>query len=102
MLIYSLACLGNTMAISVRLCSGRTAFEVSTNIKIDLINASKILITRVATKHILLLDYNGVDVSLYPSGRMLIKAKSKEDSLDVARNLLSELGYAEEQPKHTP
>ncbi len=87
------------MTISVRLCSGRTAFEVSTNIKIDLINASKILNTRVATKYILLLDYNGVEISMYPSGRMLIKAKSKEDSLDVARNLLSELGYSEERPK---
>lgn len=99
MLIYSLACLGNTMAISVRLCSGRTAFEVSTNIKIDLINASRVLNTRVATKHIVLLDYNGIEISMYPSGRMLIKAKSKEDSLDVARNLLADLGYVEERPK---
>jgi hypothetical protein len=53
----------------------------------------------VATKHILLLDYNGVEISMYPSGRMLIKAKSKEDSLDVAKNLLAELGYVEERPK---
>lgn len=82
------------MVISVRLCSGRTAFEVSTNIKIDLIGASRALNTRVATKHILLLDYKGVEISMYPSGRMLIKAKSKEDSLDLARNLLAELGYA--------
>jgi hypothetical protein len=82
------------MVISVRLCSGRTAFEVSTNIKIDLISASRVLNTRVATKHILLLDYKGVEISMYPSGRMLIKAKSKEDSLDLARNLLAELGYA--------
>jgi len=87
------------MAISVRLCSGRTAFEVSTNVKIDLINASRVLNTRVATKHILLLDYKGVEISMYPSGRMLIKAKSQEDSLSLARNLLAELGYAEERPK---
>jgi len=87
------------MAISVRLCSGRTAFEVSTNVKIDLINASRVLNTRVATKHILLLDYKGVEISMYPSGRMLIKAKSQEDSLNLARNLLAELGYAEERPK---
>lgn len=83
------------MAISVRLCSGRTAFEVSTNIKIDLISASRSLNTKVATKHILLLNYRGVDVSMYPSGRMLIKAKSKEESLDVARNILAELGCEE-------
>lgn len=87
------------MAISVRLCSGRTAFEVSTNVKIDLINASRVLNTRVATKHILLLDYKGVEISMYPSGRMIIKAKSQEDSLSLARNLLAELGYAEERPK---
>ncbi|MFH0903626.1 MAG: hypothetical protein V1854_00360 [Methanobacteriota archaeon] len=80
------------MVISVRLCSGRTAFEVSTNIKIDLIRASRVFNTKVATKHILLLNYKGVDISMYPSGRMLIKAKSKKDSLDIARNLLAELG----------
>lgn len=84
------------MAISVRLCSGRTAFEVSTNIKIDLIRASRVLNTRVATKHILLLTYRGAEISMYPSGRMLIKAKSKEDSLNLARNLLEELGHAVE------
>jgi len=88
------------MAISVRLCSGRTAFEVSTSIKIDLLRASKLFNARVATKHILLLDYKGVEISMYPSGRMLIKAKSKEDSLDIARNILSELGCAEEHIKH--
>lgn len=88
------------MAISVRLCSGRTAFEVSTNIKIDMLRAGKLFNARVATKHILLLDYNGVEISMYPSGRMLIKAKSKEDSLDIARNILSELGCAEEHIKH--
>lgn len=84
------------MAISARLCSGRTAFEVSTNIKIDLISACKIFKPRVATKHILLLDYKGAEISMYPSGRMLIKAKSKEDSLSLARNILAELGYVEE------
>lgn len=88
------------MAISVRLCSGRTAFEVSTYIKIDMLRAGKLFNARVATKHILLLDYKGVEISMYPSGRMLIKAKSKEDSLDIARNILSELGCAEEHIKH--
>lgn len=84
------------MAISVRLCSGRTAFEVITNIKIDLISASRVLNTKVATKHILLLNYNGVEISMYPSGRMLIKVKNKDDSLNIAKNLLSELGYVDE------
>jgi hypothetical protein len=82
------------MVISVRVCSGRTAFEVSTNVKIDLINTSNILKSRVATKHILLLDYKGVEVSLYPSGRMLIKAKTKEDSIEIAKDLLKELGIS--------
>jgi hypothetical protein len=87
------------MVISVRVCSGRTAFEVSTNIKIDLVKASCILDPKVSTKHILLLIYKGVDVSMYPSGRMLIKAKSKEESIDIARNLLTELGFVEPQDK---
>jgi hypothetical protein len=83
------------MVISVRVCSGRTAFEVTSNIKIDFLRASKVLNPKVSTKHILLLTYKGVDVSLYPSGRMLIKAKSKEESLDIARDILSELGCLE-------
>jgi len=83
------------MAISVRLCSGRTAFEVSTNIKIDLISASRIFDTKVATKHILLFNYKGVEISMYPSGRMIIKTGTKEDSLDIAKNLLAEMGYKE-------
>ena len=83
------------MAISARLCSGRTAFEVSTNIKIDLISVSRIFDAKVATKYILLLNYKGIEISMYPSGRMLIKAGTKEDSLDIARNLLAEMGYKE-------
>lgn len=80
------------MAISVRLCSGKTGFEVSTNTKIDLIKASGILKTKVATKHLLLLDYNGVDVSMYPGGRMIIKTSSRDESLEIVRRLLAELG----------
>ncbi len=82
------------MAISVRLCSGKTGFEVSTNVKIDLIRASAILRTKVATKHLLLLNYNGLDVSMYPSGRMIIKTSSMEESLEIARRLLIELGLS--------
>jgi hypothetical protein len=82
------------MVISVRVCSGRTAFEVSTNTRVDLIKASCVFKSRVATKHILLLDYNGVEVSLYPSGRMLIKSKTKEESIEIATDLLGELGIS--------
>lgn len=80
------------MAISVRLCSGRTGFEVTTSTKIDLIKASGLLKTKVATKHLILMNYNGVEVSMYPSGRMIIKTASKEESLEIARRLLAELG----------
>lgn len=80
------------MAISVRLCSGRTGFEVSTGTRIDMIKASELLKVKVATKHLLLLNYNGIDVSMYPSGRMIIKTDSREVSLDIARRLLAELG----------
>ena len=80
------------MAISVRLCSGRTGFEVTTSTKIDLIKASALLKTKVATKHLILMNYNGVEVSMYPSGRMIIKTASKEGSLEIAHSLLAELG----------
>ncbi len=80
------------MAIIVRLCSGRTGFEVITGTKIDLVRASAILRTKIATKHLVLLDYNGVDVSMYPGGRMIIKSDNRDESLDIARRLLAELG----------
>ena len=82
------------MVISVRVCSGRTAFEVSTNTRVDLIKASSVFKSRIATKHILLLDHKGVEVSLYPSGRMLIKARTKEESIEIAKDLLSEIGIS--------
>jgi hypothetical protein len=80
------------MVISVKLCSGRTGFEVITKTRIDLMRASKIIKTKVATKHLILLNYRGVDVSVFPSGRMIIKTHSKEESLDIARHILAELG----------
>lgn len=80
------------MAISVRLCSGRTGFEVTTCTKIDLIRASALVKAKVATRHLMLLNYNGVEVSIYPSGRMIIKTTSKEESLEIACRLLGELG----------
>ncbi len=83
------------MVFSARLCSGRTAFEVSTNVKIDLIKAGGFLNPKVTTRHILLLTYKGVDVSMYPSGRMLIKAKTEEESLDIAMCILEDIGFEE-------
>ena len=91
------------MAISVRLCSGRTGFEVTTNIKIDLFQASQLIETNVATKHLLLLNYNGVEVTMYPTGRMIIRTESKETSLDIARSLLAEIGLMhDEKEKQEP
>lgn len=83
------------MTISVRLCSGRTAFEVNTNIKIDLVKASHMIAAKVATKYVMILNYKGADISVYPGGKMLIKAKNKEESLELARCLLAEIGYGE-------
>ncbi len=85
------------MVISIRLCSGRNAFEVITNTKIDLIMASHVLDTKVATKHIVLLNYKGMEISMYPSGRMIIKGGSEEESLNIARNLLADLGLADQK-----
>lgn len=61
----------------------------------DLMNVCKILNTKVATKHIVLLNYDGVDISMYPSGRMIIKASCEEESLKIAENLLKDLGFIE-------
>ncbi len=83
------------MVLSVKICSGKTAFEITSNIRIDLTKASQIFNTKVATKQIILLTYNGVNVSMYPSGRMLIKARDKEESLVIARYILAELGLKE-------
>ncbi len=80
------------MAILARLCSGKTGFEVITGAKIDLVRASAVLRTKIATKHLVLLNYDGVDVSMYPSGRMIIKTDNRDESLDIARRLLAELG----------
>jgi hypothetical protein len=78
-------------------CSGRTGFEVTTNIKIDLIQASQLIQTKVVTKHLLLLNYRGVEVTIYPTGRMIIRTDCKEMSLDIARSILAELGLLHNQ-----
>lgn len=82
------------MTISVRLCSGRTGFEVTTGAKIDMIRASSIFKAKVATRHLMLLNYNGVEISIYPSGRMIIKTADREESLKIAYSLLEELGIS--------
>lgn len=59
--------------------------------------ASHVLDTKVATKHIVLLNYKGMEISMYPSGRMIIKGGSEEESLNIARNLLADLGLADQK-----
>ncbi len=88
------------MAISIRLCSGRTGFEVTTSTRIDMVKASGMLATKVATKHLLMLNYNGVEVSIYPSGRMIVRTGSKEESLEIARRILAELGLLESDERY--
>ncbi len=78
-----------TRNITVSLCSGRTAYEVKVKEKIDLVNAAKKVKAKVATKHIMILDFSDAEVSLFPSGRMLIKRVTNEtEALDVANDLL--------------
>ena len=78
-----------TRNITVSLCSGRTAYEVKVTEKIDLMSAAKKVKAKVATKHIMILDFADAEVSLFPSGRMLIKRVSNEtEALDVANKLL--------------
>jgi len=75
----------------VRLCSGRTGFEVITGTKIDLTKVCALLKPKIITKHIVILNYKGREVSIYPSGRMLIKASNKEECLEIAKTLLTKL-----------
>lgn len=81
-----------TRNITVSLCSGRTAYEVKVTEKIDLTSAAKKLSAKVATKHIMILDFLSAEVSLFPSGRMLIKHVSNEaEALDIANRLLDSI-----------
>ncbi|MCL7410736.1 MAG: hypothetical protein P1P69_01280 [Methanosarcinaceae archaeon] len=78
-----------TRNITVSLCSGRTAYEVKVKENIDLISAAKKIKAKVATKHIMILDFSDVEVSLFPSGRMLIKRVANEtEALNIANDLL--------------
>ncbi len=78
---------------SVSLCSGRTAYEVMTNTKIDLMAAAPKLDCRVSTKYILIANFGDAEISLYPSGRMLIKrVKDEAEALDVAAVFMEHIG----------
>lgn len=78
--------------MTVSLCSGKTAFEVNAFTKIDLSTAAQVLKTRVATPHILIADIDGVEISLYPTGRMLVKrVRTEEEALKAAESLLTKV-----------
>ncbi len=75
--------------MTVSLCSGKTAFEVNAFTKIDLMQAAQVLNTRVVTPHILIVDIAGAEISLYPTGRMLVKrVKNEAEALKAAEALL--------------
>ena len=78
--------------MTASLCSGKTAFEVNAFTKIDLMQAAQVLTTRVATPHILIVDIDDVEISLYPTGRMLVKrVKTEEEALKAAEVLLNQV-----------
>jgi hypothetical protein len=76
--------------LSASLCSGRTAYEVKAHKKIDLLAAAKIIKdTKVAAAQIMIFDFLNAEISLFASGRMLIKkVKDEEEALFVANKLL--------------
>ncbi|MCL7475391.1 MAG: hypothetical protein M8352_05045 [ANME-2 cluster archaeon] len=78
--------------MTVSLCSGKTAFEVNAFTRIDLVQAAQVLNTRVTTPHILIVDIDGVEISLYPTGRMLVKrVRTEEEALKAAESLLNKI-----------
>lgn len=78
--------------ISVSLCSGKTAFEVNVFTRIDLKRAGKILKAKVISPHIIIFDLGEAEVSLYPTGRMLVKrVKTEDEALKIAENLLEQI-----------
>lgn len=75
--------------MSVSLCTGRTAFEVQTHTRLNLEKINRKLKTKVATKYITIIEINGAEASIYPSGRMLIKkVKNEEEALRTAEKIL--------------
>ncbi|HIH44563.1 MAG TPA: hypothetical protein HA257_05665 [Candidatus Methanoperedenaceae archaeon] len=78
--------------ITVSLCSGKTGYEVNTSTNIDLLAACRDIEAKVKTRHIVILEFGGAEISLYPSGRMLVKkVKSEAEALDAAKLLLERL-----------
>jgi ArsR family metal-binding transcriptional regulator len=85
--------------MSVSLCTGRTAFEVQTRRKLNLEEANRKLNARVATKYITIVDIDGAEASIYPSGRMLIKkVKNEEEALTTAEKILKLIETNGESP----
>lgn len=61
--------------------------------QIDLQQAAGMVRTRVVTPHILIIEIDGAEISLYSSGRMLVKrVRSEEEALIVAKHLLEKIG----------
>ncbi|MCK4938471.1 MAG: hypothetical protein KAR85_07695 [Methanosarcinales archaeon] len=78
--------------MTANLCSGKTAFEVNAFTKIDLMQAAQVLKTIVVTPHILIVDIDGIEISLYPTGRMLVKhVKTEDEALKAAEYLLNQV-----------
>jgi ArsR family metal-binding transcriptional regulator len=51
---------------------------------------NKKLKAKVATKYITILEINGAEASIYPSGRMLIKkVANEEEALAIAREIIA-------------
>ncbi len=77
---------------TVSLCSGKTAFEVKTHIPLDTLRAGEVFPARVATRHLTIIQVEGCEVSLYPSGRMLVKkVKTPEEALRIAEIIVDRL-----------
>lgn len=85
--------------MTVSLCSGKTAFEVNAFTKIDLKRAAELVNPRVTTPHILIIDMEGVEISLYPTGRMLVKrVRTEEEALQAAETLLEKININQHKP----
>ncbi len=86
--------------ITISLCSGRTAYEAKTHRKIDLSKADRVLKIKIFTKYLVIGEFNGAEISLYPSGRMLIKkVKDEEHALDTVKELIKMLDMEDNAPK---
>jgi hypothetical protein len=87
----------------LKLCSDGAAFEVKSKkrVKLDLVNASEELATqmnmkvRVSLPVILILeDDDGRSITIYPSGRLLLRKFPSEESAHQAALLLSPKLYS--------